>query len=476
MRHAVLALSGLHECALVKPGEINSPEWIFALQEYGKAMGAMRTWDAGRESEAVPLLVCLLFVCIEFLLDREPVSQLHITQGRQILSQMSQNQSPAFRVIKSRLVPIFARLGLVSFLFGNMPPPIPDYLRTPHEPAAELNSLDAAREILYQILEDSLRFTTLATPAKFALEVDEKRLDELQVQQDRLLSRLSSWHTAFTILQLSKGGDPNTASRNQSTLLMIYYHTANVWISTVLQAQECRFDAHVADFAAIITLSSTIINSFASEVEPRIFSFETVVIAPLYWAAIKCRHPVLRRAAVKQLTRHELNGRRENLWSADITALVTMAVIKMEEGSDDIEDDADTRETREAPATAIYEDQASVWLDQPPTMKKLVPNFSVTVLDRVLEDFVGGSPGSRADTDSNGQSPASNATSTYSLSDRIPKIRAVTTQQEPFGVSEEARISNAIIGPKENGGVWITTFRDIGESTWWDMQRKFLKL
>ncbi|KAL2024480.1 hypothetical protein VTK56DRAFT_8291 [Thermocarpiscus australiensis] len=53
------------------------------------------------------------------------------------------------------------------------------------------------------------------------------------------------------------------------------------------------------------------------------------VIAPVYFVAAKCRHPIVRRAALDLLLR--IPTRRENLWRASVMAAIAKRTIRLEE-------------------------------------------------------------------------------------------------------------------------------------------------
>jgi hypothetical protein len=115
VRHALLALSSVHEKVIAigdKP-ETRIPNTTFAFGEYSKAISAISKWNPppnSSEPATIPLLVCVLFICIEFLMDYEAAAQVHISQGRKILSQITEAQaaasSPAAEMLRNVLVPI----------------------------------------------------------------------------------------------------------------------------------------------------------------------------------------------------------------------------------------------------------------------------------------------------------------------------------------------------------------------------------
>lgn len=249
VHHSLLSLSSFLECELAKDGTDHARKPGFAFSEYGKAINAMRNWRSDDGSMAVPLLVCVLFTCIEFLLDRSQVSQLHICQGRKLLSQLEDVESSALDLVKRDLVPIYARLSLASFLFGTRPEAIPDRLRSSTATPVEFKTLRDAKNRLYHLLDDALRFTTQAKPAAYATP-NYLEVAALEAVQQSLLNQLSDWNNSFTMLTTNLA--QSTSLRISQNLLQIYYHAAVIWICTALQPLQLAYDNHIAAFASII--------------------------------------------------------------------------------------------------------------------------------------------------------------------------------------------------------------------------------
>jgi hypothetical protein len=59
------------------------------------------------------------------------------------------------------------------------------------------------------------------------------------------------------------------------------------------------------------------------------FTFEEDIISPLYYVAIKCRHPLIRRLALDLLRRR--TSQRENLWRASVMSALAVHLVCLEE-------------------------------------------------------------------------------------------------------------------------------------------------
>lgn len=455
VRHAVLALSKLHEhigaasCDEVAVG----PEFAFA--EYGKSIDALRKWKGG---PVVPLLACVLFVCIEFMLDNEEATKLHIFQGRQLLCALEDEAEHTRDMIKRELVPMYTRLGLAAFLYGVRPPRVPQFLRIPLTPPASYDDIAQARGHLYHILDEALRFSTSVKPQLYADTVDSQEMELLQAEQRRILLHLEQWNASFTVLTTSQ--KMSQASSSVQSLLRMYYNAAVIWTSTALSTREVDYDAHISSFASIISHAASIINASRRGSRLQAFSFETELVAPIYWTITKCRHPALRRAALRLLMRDELRGRRENLWHSQEAIAVSWRAIQIEEQRESdarmsvVKDAGQSTPASQASSPLSFKSNLFVPTSKPPTTTVEHP---INFLDS----------DSTPDPDIDESYPPSFYDDICAATIPPPPIDIFTDMSEdqaelvsPYGVLEIKRINNILIGPRDNSGVWITIFKD----------------
>ncbi|WZH49388.1 Transcriptional regulatory moc3 [Fusarium acuminatum] len=495
VRHAMLAISSLHEAVESRYRSVHEIDTRFAFREYGNAITSLRNWGQRNEPSVVPLLVCVLFICIEFLIDRDMAAQMHICQGRHILSTLGDGRSPALEMIKHSLVPIYARLSLSSFLFGSRPAPIPTHLRGWVEMPVMFTTIEDARYALYLLLDEALQFSTSARGVIFNPNADPQEIRNLQNEQQRLLSQLSRWHAAFTVLTSMSAQSPSLESL--LNVLRIYHQSTLIWISSCLDTCETIYDRYTANFANIISLASSVIGSVPANAKLEPFSFETEIIPPVYWTAVKCRHPLLRRAALKLLTRDQMRNRRENLWHARETAVIAARSIEIEEADLDVPLDLDLDLDLDMDPTAASSpstlSEASAGSGAAPDVytcsaKKIkiavsnppyLPPPPVSFADPSLEDVSGDSPYSLGSSPSPASAPEP-ASPVSAAVDGIQQLDVAALKsarlESPFGIPEERRMKNAIIGPPGEGGTWVTFFRDPEPGkTEWRVTRDFLR-
>ncbi|TDZ14098.1 Aspercryptin biosynthesis cluster-specific transcription regulator atnN [Colletotrichum orbiculare MAFF 240422] len=500
IRHAVLAISSLHE-SLSQERSLDDPaassdgdvgqhsRWggvlpnTFAAEQYGKALKCLQEWKPSESATVtVPLLACLLFICIEFMLGDENASQMHINQGRLILSQLdSSGPSADVDVIKKHFVPIYSRLSLASFLFGSNPAEIPSNLRSSSATNFYFATVEEAEVALYELIDDALRFSRKARSTVYSRSADDQELHALAQEQDDILSRFGRWHVAFVVISAMDD------AKRSGKLCLVYYHTAKIWTSTAMSPFETAYDSHIASFASIISLSAELIHSSkksardpstAAMSKPK-FVFDTEIIPPLYYTVIKCRHPMLRRAATDLLRQDAVTNRRENLWDAHMTAEIGKRIVAIEE-------EAVRPEARDygvvnwdtAPWAASEEfaglvPNHSYAYDFPvpyihyPTMSKLANHQANMGYEQSAD--IGRSRQTTPESVSTGvaSSPASCGTQAYRSNQLEP----------PFGLPEYARVKNALIDNDSLNGSWVTVFMDPEETGTanWKVSKEFVK-
>ncbi|KAK1977887.1 C6 zinc finger protein [Colletotrichum cereale] len=497
IRHAVLAISSLHETLALPPGSSRTAEEetnhrvlvnTFAAEQYGKALKHLQEWKPTKSSSAtVPLLACLLFICIEFMLGDEPASQVHINQGRFILSQLE--PSSDVEMIKKHFVPIYSRLALASFLFGSFPSAIPASLKTSTATNLFFSSVDEAEVALYELIDDGLRFTAQAKRAVYTCPPSDPTLLDLAREQQDYLTRLSQWHVAFVVVSALDD------SLSKGKLCMVYYHAARIAISTSMDILETAFDAHTAAFASIVSSAAEFVHmsrkasgrdpSKAAMAMPK-FVFDTEIIPPVYYVSIKCRHPMLRRAAVDLLRQDSVTMRRENLWDAKMLSEIAKRCIYIEEEAARCREesldvttgwDRASWESPDGVPTRLFpvDHDHSIDCDYPvplfqyPQIPKLIDR-QLNAEQELAREITGDTVRSRHTT------PGSVSTGS-TVSSGSGAGWAAHQLEPPFGLPEYARIKNALIDNESKRGSWVTIFMDPAEAgaAYWKVTKEYIR-
>lgn len=344
IRYAVFAIGNLHETFC---GHQDSDLSLssFAAAQYGKALRQLQTWTmpkhegiTGTVETLLPLLTCALFICIEFMLGNASAAHIHILQGRRLLVHYDggDSRSPAAELVRRELVPIYTRVSVASFLLGRLPEPIPTALRWTTPGAThleEFRTMTDAAQAIYELLDDSYHFVQetkfwFLSDENSGVEALEDRV-HFQVRGQELLDRLNMWEDAFAGLE-SHPDDPT------SIVARLYYHAVRIFVGPSMERHECRYDDYTASFASIVMLAGRLLDledvEAAAQPGPR-FSFESGILPPVYSTVIKCRHPIIRRAALGLLKRRAASRHTENLWDTNQVQQIAEQVMAVEEGA-----------------------------------------------------------------------------------------------------------------------------------------------
>jgi hypothetical protein len=279
VRHAVLAVSSFHESLACDHSNFYkelSEQQVFALKQYNRAISLLRRQMNSFDNchPIVPLLLCVLFACIEFMQKKIVEALTSLQQGRRLLVTLLDSERLAdhdLDLIRQHVVPVFLRASHTCYLFGFESPPVPEKLNAFLDLRQGFSSVQQARHAFYAILDDCLRWRFLykasvqcdtRVPTDFAYQANREThwqatplsVAALELQQQALLSRLCSWNTAFSVFM-------TVAHRHSSPtpsllLLQIFYLTATIWTSTTMSDVETVFDMHIDKFSALLPLCS----------------------------------------------------------------------------------------------------------------------------------------------------------------------------------------------------------------------------
>jgi hypothetical protein len=435
--HAVVALSSLHEHRN-KLADISSQQTDrqVALREYGKAMSLMRAWQTPptQDSMVLPLAVCLLFVCIEFLLGDEATSHLHIRQGRKLLSEMAKSRTLAshtMATVKYVLVPLYTRLSLASYTMGSNPEPIPIKFKDSWTTATPPTSRDGERQALFELTDAGFHLGFEARPVVNASDPDRTQLRRLSATQANLLSALRQWHKNFTSSKLSPlRSQPEAAEEPDRSFLLLLYNVMFVWISTALTPQETAYDVYLYSFRAVTRLASSILSAWTTNTaDMGAFVFESELIPALYWVATKCRHASVRRDALQLLLHPLLLARRENLWDARESNRVALRIVEVEEW----------HSMRRRRNTTDMDEDGPIPLSVTASASETVAVIKKTA----------GVAGSNAQSSNEAR-----------RSNEVVEVDS----EEPYGIPESCRVKFGVVGPRDNSGTWLTIYMAAKES------------
>ncbi len=369
VRHAVMALGSLHEFLCSQDAamnrDTNHDSLRFSLQQYNKAIALItHGHPAGTTpSIEVVLICCALFISIESLQGNYATTRRHILGGSKILADWlsSQGRNTSSALVRDELLPIFVRIStqvkwLTACPFPNFQVYDPDCDSVP----ISFSSLKEARSSLYgqmnglfdfaqvdetflydsndvpdnrlnetfaaiedQNQDESFMFSHLRSPAEIAAAYREK---------SRLRDMLEGWKASFDGFLLRASSAMDTSELGGAALLQIHYICAWLILETCHSRLQSVFDEYKPQFENMISLSKSLVaagDTGASCFERTNFWIDMGLIGPVFFAASRCRDPIVRRQAVQIL--RSPRPRRQGDWDGEAAATVAERIIALEE-------------------------------------------------------------------------------------------------------------------------------------------------
>jgi hypothetical protein len=132
--------------------------------------------------------------------------------------------------------------------------------------------------------------------------------------------RLTEWSRHFNVY-LEKV--PEERHSPPAMIMFLWHTSARILLTASLTEEESSFDNYLQEFTNILEQIEGLISSSSTR-----FSVDIGVVPVLYYIAIKCRHPHVRRKALGMLRDPP---RREAVWDSLGAASVVSEVIMVEE-------------------------------------------------------------------------------------------------------------------------------------------------
>ncbi|KAL1620864.1 hypothetical protein SLS54_005794 [Diplodia seriata] len=371
IQHAIMAVSSAHEQWEVEARGVEVSDGSrgrFTLRQYNKAIARLseQAYGAPQPSRTL-LLTCVLFVCLEFLRGDTNMAMTHTLNGLNILSTWqadvakqklkgySDYQKKEEEFVNDNLTPIFCRLSVISTLLGKptpivrAKPPTMDGSEPPSLPGGfSFRTLSEARDALIDIQNSGLRFMWATMEKKYQGTIATTEI----LEQVRLEMRLAEWHRALDDFEGHLARRPKNLmtqhDEDSLIILRLLYYVAHIWLSSCLSLKETAFDAFISEFQQINALSSSLLSrrgshapsssasystsSSSSSPAPGAssgtFSFDAELVGPLYFTAIKCRDPAIRRQTLALL---DQCNKREGAIDSRRASQLAAAIMQIEE-------------------------------------------------------------------------------------------------------------------------------------------------
>ncbi|KAI9677499.1 MAG: hypothetical protein M1817_006453 [Caeruleum heppii] len=332
VRHAIFALSALHEAELKSPVTIIADGVSHATRHYGRAITALNQLiTTGHGSLDLVLVACGLLVCCDVLQGNNLAALVHLQAGLAILSRerneslRSSAEHDTVRSIDSEhyrlAASIFLRFDLQASKFAHR---CPSRISSPSPASDSFLTLEQSRAALNEISHASYLF--LRTGGEEAKYLSLSSIpDQIIRTRASLETRLSQWFKSFSTFLRSSSTTLNAKDLTSAAILRIHYRSLRILLSTQFRSEQTAFNEHATGFQEMVDLASTVV-AYQSALPPTI-TFDMAIIEPLYFTALKCRDPVIRRRAIELLGR----AGREGVWHGQMMQAVAAHVVELEE-------------------------------------------------------------------------------------------------------------------------------------------------
>lgn len=223
--------------------------------------------------------------------------------------------------------PVFARMSLMQSLYGRprgirFPELLDPYDETPSLLEGRFVNLKDAYTASTGMLNGNVRYVEMTKHGSFP---DQATTD---IAYAAHLSQVEDWSKAFE----AYASEPPTSEEEVlgRVLLRAHHSLAVSFLAACRTRQETSFDLGISHFELIVRSLEPFILGLANSGQPfsTSFSLDMGLVPTLFYTAIKCRHPKVRRRAIALL---RLAPRREGLWDAIEAAKVAELVVKFEE-------------------------------------------------------------------------------------------------------------------------------------------------
>lgn len=355
--HAVLALSSVHRRGILHEQGCNSvPDQQmerFTLQHYTKAINNLRPHFSAKDraSVRVVLISCLVFLSLDILRGHFTSAQLHLQNGLKLLNEWQSSAGNVRDLVAPRgtgeaidiwTVELFTRLRVQAELFNHMflgyCPPLRLPLRNP--PKCRFLTFKDAWNEMDSLLHNTIYVTqqarlrsdmTVSTPAESPL---------FQIQQE-IKADLEAWFQTYHTSREVLCADKPKEFKKAYDVLNLCYAMVTIMVHTAISPNdEMVYDLCTNQFIDLIKQAVNIAadgpraqDAVKTSKRYRIHMAHSIIdmgwVAPLYYAATKCRVHRIRLQAIKLMG---VTFHREGLWDCQIAGIVARRIMEIEEG------------------------------------------------------------------------------------------------------------------------------------------------
>lgn len=322
LEHLVISMSSLDEAfrlrAVPNQLQVAQRRYAFSLSQYQKGIVGLREDLTSPKEVAIVLASSLVCIAMELWHGDIFTAAQHVMAARKIACDaFSPDAMPASRdsmigTLLSSLVRYCKQLG----------PDVNGALRlqTIVETSARAKG-DCYHGRFYDLLD------------RYLAEAEVTPGDQLKEGALRYLDRLQHWYEGIF------AEEKRIRRTREYHLFAIHYHAIRAMLIAMITDDEMCFDEHLEDFRQVLAHSSSFLIMYRNSqgegvMRPRKAPDSTFNMA-LFLVATKCRHPYVRRQAIRLLYQAR---RLEGLWSSPMLGVFAEELMTLEEVGDNIGD------------------------------------------------------------------------------------------------------------------------------------------
>lgn len=316
VKYAVLALSSLHQVSEERhQPDVAIRHQQYADQNYQRAISAAQKLLNSSTPEDIDriLIACLVLTCHDNVRGNYLASQMHTGSGRAILAQHHERlRSLSRRNDLNEIQQLFGRLDIAAMAFSVSNARYPYDIASFHATRPNLvpdafQSVEEARAPLV----DHVRWGLICGQSVFEaiLGGHSSALPMLEMERLKVQHHLDRWSLQFDKVVLR---DPK-ASPVLIRVLRIWHQLATVHNAAGVYGSELRFDTFVNQYEHAVTLAEEVIELLSRNLTDVNFSFDLGITIPLFEVVQRCRHPAIRRRALRTI---RAGPKQEGVWGS----------------------------------------------------------------------------------------------------------------------------------------------------------------
>lgn len=298
-------------------------------RHYNKAIKTMIQSGASLSTETI-LMVCILFICIEFFRGNNEAALSHMRYGITLINSMSSQSELLLVFRRISIFPYLLKLDAASFRYIGDVGLIERQNFLDNERAAQI-SLEPLfyRSIRLVRTFDSLRFRDASQFGS---------IDSARAEQKHLQDELQVWWANFVCLRRTLNLLSQPRLKCALLMLEMRWLVARIWMSTFPIVDETAYDNHVGKFVRIVNAAIETQRFYPVGTGEKL-SFPTGILPLLLFTATRCRFWKVRTTALRVM--NSLSSSCEALWSYPTMHALAKRVIELEHGiqADELEMD-----------------------------------------------------------------------------------------------------------------------------------------